>query len=85
LSLCDLAKTDQLFDEQDNFFDVPSSTLTPLQIREKLADIANSVIQDKGQVAEFKELLKLKSSPNGGIAVTDDLKYTSESDLVQLG
>lgn len=25
---------------------------------------------------QFRELLKLKDSPNGGIAVTDDLKYT---------
>ncbi|KAF8549698.1 hypothetical protein OG21DRAFT_560920 [Imleria badia] len=66
----------KLFDEQENFFDIPSSTLTPLQIREKLVDIADSVIQDKGKVEEFKELLKLKGSPNGGVAVTDDLKYT---------
>lgn len=79
-----MSTTDQLFDEQENFFDIPSSTLTPLQIRAQLADIADSVIQDKGQVEEFKELLKLKSSPNGGVAVTDDLKYTSESELVQL-
>ena len=28
---------------------------------------------------QFKELLKLKSTPNGGVAVTDDLKYTSTS------
>ena len=52
-------------------FDIPSSALALLQIREKLADIADSVIQDKGKVEEFKELLKLKGSPNVGIlAVT---------------
>jgi len=28
-------------------------------------------------VAEMKDLLVLKSTPNGGNAVTDDLKYTS--------
>ena len=83
--MADLAQTDQLFDEQGNFYDIPTSTLTPLQIREKLADIADSVIQDKGKVEEFRELLKLKSSPNGGTAVTDDLKYTSKLELVQLG
>ncbi|KAG6373862.1 hypothetical protein JVT61DRAFT_6014 [Boletus reticuloceps] len=66
----------KLFDEQENFYDIPSSTLTPLQIREKLAGIAESVIQDKGRVEEFRELLRLKGSPNGGVAVTDDLKYT---------
>ncbi|KAG8219047.1 hypothetical protein J3R82DRAFT_4803 [Butyriboletus roseoflavus] len=76
-----LFTTDQLFDQQEDFFDIPTSTLTPLQIREKLADIAGSVIQDKDKVEEFKELLKLKSSPNGGVAVTDDLKYTSELEL----
>jgi hypothetical protein len=32
---------------------------------------------------EFKELLKNKSTPNGGVAVTDDLKYNSMS-LMQL-
>ena len=26
--------------------------------------------------SQFKDLLSLKSSPNGGVAVTDDLKYT---------
>ncbi|KAG9317867.1 hypothetical protein JVU11DRAFT_2095 [Chiua virens] len=66
----------KLFDEQEQFFDIPTSTLTPLQIREKLADIAGSVIQDTDRVEEFRELLKLKSTPNGGVAVTNDLKYT---------
>jgi hypothetical protein len=31
---------------------------------------------------KFRELLKLKSSPNGGVGVTDDLKYTGESSLI---
>jgi hypothetical protein len=50
--------------------------MTPLQIREKLASIAAQVITEE-QVAMFKDLLKLKPTPNGGIGVTDDLKYTS--------
>jgi len=66
----------KLFDEQEEFFDIPSSTLTPLQIREKLAVIASSVIQDEGKVEVFKDLLRLKGSLNGGVAVSDDLKYT---------
>jgi hypothetical protein len=49
--------------------------LTPLQIREKLAALSAQVIPNK--VEDFKELLKLKGSPNGGVDVTDDLKYTS--------
>ncbi|KAG0698701.1 hypothetical protein DFH29DRAFT_940337 [Suillus ampliporus] len=64
-----------LFKQQTEFFDGPSSTMTPLQIREKLAGIAAQVIT-KEQLAMFKELLKLKPTPNGGIGVTDDLKYT---------
>lgn len=64
----------RLFQKQDDFFDIPVSILTPLQIREKLAAIASEVIPNN--VGDFKELLKLKSTPNGGVAVTDDVKYT---------
>nr|VWO96107.1 Serine/threonine-protein phosphatase (EC [Ganoderma boninense] len=64
-----------LFKAQDEYFDIPTSTLTPLQIREKLAKLVGDAIgQDK--VAAFQDTLALKSSPNGGNAVTDDLKYT---------
>lgn len=65
-----------LFKHQGEYFDIPTSTLTPLQIREKLARLADEVIQSKSVTDEFKDLLSLKSSPNGGVAVTDDLKYT---------
>ncbi|RDB19785.1 hypothetical protein Hypma_012898 [Hypsizygus marmoreus] len=64
-----------LFKNQEDYFDIPASNLTPLQIREKLAQLAAQVISPEG-VAAFKELLKLKGSPNGGVDVTDDLKYT---------
>ncbi|KAJ8482155.1 hypothetical protein ONZ45_g15052 [Pleurotus djamor] len=64
-----------LFNAQEDYFDIPSSSLTPLQIREKLATLASQIIP-ADKVDEFRELLKLKGSPNGGIAVTDDLKYT---------
>ena len=49
--------------------------MTPIQIREKLASIAGQLITEE-QVTRFKDLLTLKSTPNGGNAVTDDLKYT---------
>lgn len=68
--------TPQLFKQQGDFFDIPTSTLTPVQIREKLAALAGSVIGD-AKVPAFKNALTLKSSPNGGVDVTDDLKYTS--------
>ncbi|CAE6499529.1 unnamed protein product [Rhizoctonia solani] len=61
----------ELFKVQDQFFDIPTSTLTPLQIREKLVAIVPEGI-DKQAVAG---LLELKSTPNGGTGVTDDLKY----------
>ena len=47
-----------------------------MQVRENLAKIAAEVIPSDA-MDEFRELLKLKGSPNGGVAVTDDLKYTS--------
>ncbi|KAG5648750.1 hypothetical protein DXG03_000097 [Asterophora parasitica] len=64
-----------LFKKQGDYFDIPTSTLTPLQVRESLAQLAAQVIP-RDKVDEFKELLKLKSTPNGGNAVTDDFKYT---------
>ncbi|KAG6832350.1 hypothetical protein H0H87_001814 [Tephrocybe sp. NHM501043] len=67
-----------LFKNQGDYFDIPTSTLTPLQIREKLGQLAAQIIPPTA-VEEFKDLLTLKSTPNGGNAVTDDLKYTSES------
>ncbi|KAJ7167812.1 hypothetical protein C8R46DRAFT_1094221 [Mycena filopes] len=64
-----------LFKRQGEYFDIPTSTLTPLQIREKLAALAAEVVPASA-AGNFAGLLELKSSPNGGNAVTDDLKYT---------
>ncbi|KAH7339717.1 hypothetical protein B0J17DRAFT_656502 [Rhizoctonia solani] len=61
----------ELFKAQEQFFDIPVSTLTPIQIREKLVSIAPEGT-DKKAVAD---LLEHKSTPNGGVGVTDDLKY----------
>ncbi|KAI9447933.1 hypothetical protein H4582DRAFT_2107371 [Lactarius indigo] len=57
-----------LLQRQGEYYDIPTSSLSPIQIREKLA----SLFAETG----FKELLKLKSTPNGGVSVTDELKYT---------
>ncbi|KAG6868128.1 hypothetical protein C0993_007332 [Termitomyces sp. T159_Od127] len=65
----------RLFKNQGDYFDIPTSTLTALEIREKLAKLAGQVIPPAA-VEQFKDLLKLKGTPNGGNAVTDDLKYT---------
>jgi hypothetical protein len=51
--------------------------MTPLEIREKLIELASHHIS-KSNVGKLAELLKLKGTPNGGIAVTDDLKYNSQ-------
>ncbi|CAE6385587.1 unnamed protein product [Rhizoctonia solani] len=61
----------ELFKAQTEFFDIPTSTLTPLQIREKLVSLVPDGIDRKA----VGELLELKSTPNGGVGVTDDLKY----------
>jgi len=63
-----------LMKKQTDFFDIPASKLTPLQIRAKLVSLASEVIgQEKAEV--MADLLTLKGTPNGGVAVTDDLKY----------
>jgi len=67
---------DQLFKRQTEYFDVPTATLTPLQIREKLAELANETI-GAGKTGAFKQLLTISSEGlNGGVDVTNDLKYT---------
>jgi len=60
-----------LFKAQEGFFDIPASSLTPIQIREKLVALAPAGV-DKSAVAD---LLVHKTTPNGGVGVTDDLKY----------
>ena len=64
-----------LFKAQGEYFDIPTSTLTPLQVREKLAALVSETL-DADKAEKFGGLLELKSTPNGGVAVTDDLKYT---------
>ncbi|EGO02389.1 hypothetical protein SERLA73DRAFT_86683 [Serpula lacrymans var. lacrymans S7.3] len=65
-----------LFKSQTSFFDVPSSTLTPLQIRAQLASLAAQVIPPS-KIDEYNGLLAIKEGAggNGGVGVTDDLKY----------
>ncbi|QRV93829.1 thioredoxin [Ceratobasidium sp. AG-Ba] len=60
-----------LFKNQEAFFNVPTSSLTPLQVREKLVALAPAGV-DKSKV---QDLLTHKTTPNGGIDVADDLKY----------
>jgi protein-disulfide isomerase len=64
----------ELFRQQQEYFDIPASTQTPVQIRAKLVNIAKPLLTEQ-QLAEVEELLKHKTTPNGGVGVTDDLKY----------
>ncbi|KZV86827.1 hypothetical protein EXIGLDRAFT_680576 [Exidia glandulosa HHB12029] len=63
-----------LFEHQEDYFDIPISSLTPVQVREKLVKLAESVI-GADKAAAVRDLLTHKTSPNGGVAVTEDLKY----------
>ncbi|TFK25972.1 hypothetical protein FA15DRAFT_616739 [Coprinopsis marcescibilis] len=63
-----------LFKAQEEYFDIPTANLTPLKIREKLIALAATILP-ANEVDEVRELLKLKGSANGGVAITDDLKY----------
>ncbi|KAF8632314.1 hypothetical protein AX15_001937 [Amanita polypyramis BW_CC] len=63
-----------LFKRQEEFFDIPVLNLTAIQIRAKLAEIAAEVMPEDA-VTKFEDLLKNKGSPNGGVSVTDNLKY----------
>ena len=65
-----------MFNRQEEYFDIPTQDLTPRQIRENLAKLASEVLPPDA-VEKFKDLLAFKTTPNGGNAVTDDLKYTS--------
>jgi hypothetical protein len=61
---------------QEDFYDIPSSSRTPTETRAKLIELALPIVgEDKKEV--LTELLTHKTSPNGGTAVTDELKYTS--------
>jgi len=64
-----------LMDAQENFYDIPSSNRTPTETRAKLVELALPIIgADKKEV--LTDLLTHKTTPNGGTAVTDELKYT---------
>lgn len=66
---------------QQDYFDIPSSQRTPIQTREKLAELAKPII-GPNNIEAFNDLLKHKTSPNGGTDVTEDLKYTSSFSLL---
>ena len=67
-----------LLANQDKFYDIPTSTKTPVETRENLVQLGvEKGILDEADAEEVKDLLVHKSTPNGGTAVTNDLKWCS--------
>ena len=60
---------------QEDFYDIPSSKRTPTETRAKLVELALPIVGADKKKA-LTDLLTHKTTPNGGTAVTDDLKYT---------
>jgi hypothetical protein len=67
-----------LLADQDKFYDIPTSTKTPIETRANLVQLGvEKGILDEADAEEVKDLLAHKSTPNGGNAVTNDLKWCS--------
>ncbi|WVW78826.1 hypothetical protein I302_100788 [Kwoniella bestiolae CBS 10118] len=72
-----------IFETQSEYFNQPSSSLTPSETRDKLIHLATDLIEKKHGNAgpkskvfgELRDKLEVKSSPNGGNEATDDFKY----------
>ena len=65
-----------LMNGQEDFYDIPSANRTPTQTRAKLVELALPIVGEDKKGA-LTDLLAHKTTPNGGLAVTDELKYTS--------
>lgn len=69
-----------LLADQEKFYDIPTSTKTPVETRASLVQLGvEKGILDEADAEEVKDLLAHKTTPNGGNAVTNDLKWCSES------
>lgn len=62
-------------DGQEDFYDIPSYKRTPAETRARLVELALPFVGGDKKVV-LADLLDHKFSPNGGNAVTDELKYT---------
>ncbi|KIY70383.1 hypothetical protein CYLTODRAFT_419853 [Cylindrobasidium torrendii FP15055 ss-10] len=69
-----------LFKHQEEYYDKPTLDLSPTQVRQKLAALAAESLGNAGwsdaATTEFINLVTPQSTNNGGVAVTEDLKYT---------
>nr|XP_018265835.1 uncharacterized protein I303_02209 [Kwoniella dejecticola CBS 10117]OBR87993.1 hypothetical protein I303_02209 [Kwoniella dejecticola CBS 10117] len=72
-----------IFDTQTEYFNQPSTQLTPSQTRDKLVNLATDLLEKNNKFTgpkskvfgELRDKLENKGSPNGGTEATDDLKY----------
>ena len=70
----------QLYKRQEEYFDKAVQDLTPNQIRDKLVALAGEVPSiGKDKLAAIRDLITYKTTPNGGVDVTDDIKWFSKS------
>lgn len=72
----------KVFEKQTTWYNQPSASVTPSQIRDQLVELAIPLIKSEGpQSATFgklREALEVRSSPNGGNETTLGLKHGSE-------
>jgi len=65
-----------LMERQEELFDRAVADKTPVQVREALVQLAGEVKSiDKSKLPAILDLVTYKSTPNGGVAVTDDIKW----------
>jgi len=76
----------KVFETQQEYFNQPSTQMTISQARDKLVDLALSVLEKNGGLpsgpkskvfGELRDKLENKGSPNGGNEGTAALKHNS--------
>lgn len=82
----------QVYDNQKDFFNVPAQALSMGQARDRLTEIALSVLEEKGALpagpkskvfGELRDAMEVRQTADGGInggnASLDDIKFLSTS------
>jgi hypothetical protein len=82
----------QVYDNQKEFFNVPAQALSMGQARDRLTEIALSVLEEKGALpagpkskvfGELRDAMEVRQTADGGInggnASLDDIKFLSTS------
>lgn len=64
-------------EHQEDYFDRAVADQTPTQIRENLVKLAGKAGVESSKLPAIKDKLTYKTSPNGGVDVTNDVKWFS--------